>query len=980
MTDIVNTNTVPLATLLGSLSMYKYNPTLIQRRILDHLEDITSGKINIVDPTNPFIFLLEASCVNTAFSIQENDVILRKQYAALAKSQDDLYLHMSDRDYLNRFAVPATVNFYFYLEVNSLLRSMVDTPSEGYAKITIPPNTEITVDGMTFSLQYSIDIIKYYTGVVQVKYTTGSISPLQTISTNMIDYMVRADAQNVQWLVFNIPVQQFKVNSVEFPVQSSKPFLESIAYDDNFYVARVYIKNGSSGWSEIKTTHTDQIYDPYTPTAVLYLKKGELVVFIPPVYILNNLVTGTVRIDVYQTRGKLDINFSNYDLKAFSTKLVAIDELADIGTYTNAMQGVTYFVYTDLVISSGSMPLTFEQLRSAVINNSIGDRQLPITPTQIEYWINRRGFDLHKNVDVITNRLFVASKSIPRSKSRYPVTPISFTMETLMETIDHLRTYSFTRSNEDRLTIPSYSVFELVNGKLVLLTDLELGHLNSINQLDYIDEVNSRILLVNVFHYVLDFNQDDNEDEFDLRAYSLDYPKADMLSFVSQNASLNLAVNTGSYTLEKKRLGYTLTLVTKSGNFYKKLSDANVGVQLAFLPDKEQLYGYLNGTLLGTNKEGERIYQFDLVTNYDIDKYDQLYFTNFDIASNKLINLPANLTQNFVVLHYTNSLTNEYRPSTSDNILGKFILTNDHAVVTHEIVTLKFGNPLHNLWRHYRSAADGDIYERYLRDEPMFYEEDVYDLDPATGLIYTLDDHCQMHFNIRHHKGDIVKNDAGETVYKHRKGDTILGDNGKPLSYTRIAATHYIDVMLMDYKHHIADRPDYVNYLKDTIAVLNQWITTDLDLIDDSLLEQTRIYFKPKKAIGTVPVMVRDGVIQYINILQTIHVKYYVRNSTYKDASIRSNIEYRTIEVLSEYLNTSRISKSDITSTLKNMFSNSIDTVSISGIGGSYDLDVAVVKEEGTTLALNKKLAKQEDGRYIVNEDVVIEFIDIELD
>lgn len=958
--------------------MYKYNPTLIQRRILDHLEDITAGKINVVDPTNPFIFLLEASCVNTALSIQENEVTLRKQYSALSKTPEDLYLHMSDRDYLDRFSVPATVDFYFYLEVNSLLRSMIDVPSEGFAKLTIPPNTAITVDGLTFSLQYSIDIIKYYTGVVQVRYSVGSILPLQTISTNMIDYVVRADAQNVQWLVFSVPVQQFKITSTQFPVQSSSPFYETIAYDDNFYVARVYIQSGSGIWSEIPTTHTEQVYDPYKPTAVLTVKKGEVAVFIPPVYISNNLVSGTVRVDVYQTRGKLDINFSNYDLKAFSTKLIAVNEVADISSYTNAMQSVTYFSYTDKTISSGSIPLSFDQLRSAVINNSIGDRQLPITPTQIEYWINRRGFDLHKNVDVITNRLFVASKSIPRSKSRYPVTPISFTMETLVDNIDNLRRYSFTRSNEDRLTIPSYSTFELVNAKLMLLTDLERDHLDSIAQLDYIDEVNSRTLLVNPFHYVLDFNQDDNEDEFDLRAYSLDYPKADMLSFVYQNASLNLAVNTSSYTLEKKTFGYRLTVVTKSGNFYKKLSDAHVGVQLAFLPDKEQLYGYLNGTLLGTNKEGERIFQFDLLTNYDIDKHDQLYFTNFDITSNDKVNLPAKLSQNFVVLHYTNSLTNEYRASDSDLILGKFLLTPDHAVVTHEIVTLTFGNALHNLWRHYRSAAGDDIYERYTSDVPMYYEEDVYTLDPDTGLIYTLDDNCGMHFNLIHKKGDIVKNDQDETVYKHRKGDTILDENGKPVMYRRISAMHYVDIMLMDYKHYVADRTDYVAYLKDTIAVLNQWMTVDLELIDDSLLEQTRIYFKPKKSIGTVPVMVRDGVIQYINILQTIGVKYYVRNSTYKDSDIRSNIEYRTIEVLSEYLGTSRISKSDITATLKNMFPNSIDTVSITGIGGSYELDIAIVEEEGTTLALNKKLARQEDGRYIVNEDVVIEFIDIE--
>lgn len=979
MADYNELVTLPLSALMGSLSAYKYNPTLTQRVILDHLEDITNGKINVVDPTNPFIFLLEASCVNTANMLLENELLLRKQYPSLAKTQEELYLHMSDFEYQDRFAVPATVDFFFYLEVNSMLRAMIDVPSGGYHLISIPANTEITVDDITFSMQYGVDIYKFYTGVVQVKYSTSTITPLSPIPTNMIDYSIRKDAQGVQWMVFGVPVTQFKITSVELPVQSSKTFLEDLVYEDKYYLARVYMKSSpNSGWVEILTTHTDQVYDPYKPTAVLTVRDGTVSVFIPPVYIFNNLVSGTIRVDIYQTKGKLDINFSNYELKAFSTRLVALDDIDGTNIYINAMRDVTYFSYTDKTISSGNVSLGFTDLRNAVIDNSIGDRKLPITPTQVEYWVDRKGFDLHKNIDVITNRVFVASRKIPRAKTKYPVTPMAFTVETLIETIGNLKRYGVAHSNDDRLTIPSYSVFELVNSKLRLLSDSDLYYLKNLSQLQYIDEVNSRDLLVNVFHYVLDFNEYAQEDEFDLRVYSLDYPKATQVNFVYQNALLNLAVNTSVYGLDKLTNGYRLTIVTKSGNFYKQLPDDKVGLQLALLPDGEKLYGYLNGELVGKSSDGERIFRFDLLTNYDIDSKDRLFFKNLDIKTNDQVNLPVTLTQEFVLLHYTNSITRDYKPSRSDDILGKFLLTQDHAVMTHELITLKFGTSMHNLWRHYRSAADSNTYSKYTMDIPMFYEEDVYDIDPVTGVIYTLDSNCNMSFNLRHKKGEVVKDADGNIVYKFRIGDVVLGDDGKPVSALEVTNAHFVDIMLMDYKYHVADRTDHVTYLKDVIATLDQWVNVDLATIDDSLLEQTRIYFKPKRTIGTIPVMVKDGVTNYIDILQTIHVKYYVVNSTYRDMNVRGLIEYRTIEILNDYLGATRVSKSDIVMALKNAFYDTIDTVNLSGIGGDHDLDVAIVEEEGTVMAINKKLARQEDGKYIVTEDVIIEFVDIE--
>lgn len=975
MAEITSYQAIPIRDLLGDLSRYRNNPSLIQRRIIDHLEDIVSGQIDVVDPTNPFVFLLEASCVNTALAIQENTVDLRKAYPALMQTQEDAYLHMSDQDYLDRFSVPATATFSFYMELNSLLNNLVDVPDMGYYKATIPRNTEITVDGMTFSLQYPIDVIRHYSGIFQLKYNTETLSPLQALTTNIIEYTLFKDASNVQWVVFKVPLTQFKITNVEFPVQLSRAFVEDIVYTDSFYTARVYYRQDiSSPWTEIRTTHTDQIYDPYIATAVLKVFDGFVRVFIPPVYTTKGLVAGTIRIDVYGTKGKIDINFSNYQLSAFETVLMAFDKERDINTYTNAFARMTYFAMTEETVTSGTNGYDFETLREAILMNSIGDRQLPITQSQIEYTVNTRGFDLHKHIDVITDRVFVASKNLPASVDRYPITPISTTVATLIESVDNLRQHAYVTDNLVRLTIPSYTLFELKNGQLGIVDEDGKNWLNSLPQQEYLEAVNEKTYLVNPFHYVLDFKNE----EFDLRAYSLDYPAVRDLNFIFQNAGLSFVVNTGSYTIRKETNGYRITIVTKSGEGYKALDNHDVGVQITYTPPGEKLTAYMNASYIGNTSDGERVFECFIETKYDVDENDYIQLTNFAIQTNSDITLSSLLEQSINILHYTRAIPTGYKPTDTDQLLGWFLFNEQVCVVTHETITLHFGHSLKNFWRHYRSSIGGRDYQVYDHDVPMFYETDIYQKDPQTGMVFTLDDNCTFRTNLLHRKGDVVLDDSGNIVYKYRKGDTKRDKDGNPLLATNEKTLHYMDLVLVDYRAHAATRADHKAYLDQVVKTMVSWIVDDMSELNNILLEQTRIYYLPKKNIGQILVLIADGVVQHINLLQSMRVQYYVKNAVYNNMEIRESIDYRTIKIISEQLTHPRVSIVDILRALKDEFGDSIDTVNVSGLGGDYDLKLCYVQEPAAMLALNKILVRQTNGELSLNEDVTIEYIDIE--
>lgn len=977
MADITKYQAIPIKDLLGDLSQYKNNPSLIQRKILDHLENITSGQIDIVDPTNPFVFLLEASCVNTALAIQENTIDLRKSYPALMQTIDDAYLHMSDQDYYDRFSTPAITDFTFYIELNSLLDNMKEVPGLNQDKVTIPRDTVVTVDGMTFMMQYPIDIIRYHSGVFQIAHDASIVSPMLNLTTNILEYTIKKDTNVVTWLMFKVPMVQVSVNSVEFPIQRSKAFIEDIMFNDSFYIGRVYYRNNfTNGWRELRTTHTDQVYDPYKPTAVFKVLGNHVETSIPPVYTVNEMISGLLRIDIFSTKGSIDINFSNYPVEQFQTTLTALDRDRDLHAYTTAFTRVTYFATTSETVVSGSNGYDFTTLREAILNNSIGDRQLPVTQSQIEYTVNTRGFDLHKHIDVITDRVFVLTKQLPRSVDRYPITRMSSTMATYIGTLHDLRLSDRVIPHLDRITIPSGTVFELIEGKLHLVDSNTLLWLSALPIQNYIEVINSRRFLVLPYHYVLD----DTNDEFDMRAYSLDYPEMRSLNFKYQNPAFEAVVNTGKYNISKTTDGYRILLTTKSGTYYKNLTDAEVGVQLAYKTEGETLVGHIEGQYLGRNSDGERVYEFLLNSRFDIDSHDRIHINDISIISNPNVTFTTPLVQEINILYYTTNIPNNYRPSDADGLLGSYMHNVPSAVATHETISVGFGQALKALWRHVRSSVGGLDYARYDYDVPMFYEKDIYEIDQETGMIFKLADDCTFMTNKLHSKGDPVLDNNGDPIIKYRKGDVKLDRHGNPIPITSQNTTRYMDLLLLDYRSKVATRSDYKNYYEHIVKTIASWIVNDIDSIEDIVLEQTRMYYMPKKNIGKTLVMVSDNIRQHTDIQQSMRVKFFVRNAVYNDMSIRDSLNYRTIQILASHLAKQKVSASEMILAIKSEFSDTIESVDINGLGGELDLKLCYIEEDGVGLGLNKLIVKEPNGDLSLMEDVTFEYVDVEQD
>lgn len=974
MAIITNNNGFNISNLLDDINLYKFNPSNIQRSTLDHLRNITDGKIDIVDPTNPFVFLLESSAVNTAAFMIENEANTRKQYPAVAQTPEDVYLHMSDKDYIDRFATPAITKFSIMMQKDDLIGKMVNDPVTLGKKVTIARNTEFTVAETTFSLQYPIDIKQLSHGGIIISYDATITSPLQDLQSNNIDFDIRTDSTGIEWIYFEFEVYQIKVNSITAPVSPSISFNQEIELTDSFYFARVFCqgKTDPKSWVEIYTTHSDQVYNTSSPTAVLKVANKKLTVTIPQIYINSNLVTGTLRIDTYETKGNITMVLDNYPITAFSTKIKSIDTNRDTTVYTSAMVGVNYIAYSTKSISGGTQELDFESLKQKVIMNSVGPHNLPITNIQIESSLEKQGYQVVKNIDVITNRIFLATKPLPTPFDEKLITAGSASIETFIITMKDAITHPGVKNNDKRITFTPDIIYKNNSGIISIVPKAQIDSLLNLTTDIIAINVTNNNYLYSPFYYVMDTTKE----EFELRPYYLDNPVIETIKFISNNETTDYNVSTQSYSITKLENGFKLSIATKSNKDVILLEDENLFVQLSYIPVNEVARAYLNGTLVNKTAEGERIYEFDIITNYDIDSNDNLILDSFMMFTEEVKHVGSSLLNTFDIVYSTNNITSlTYKPDSSDLILGRFLLPQEVFGITHENIRIKFGNSLKNLWARSRSVVSSSPFVKYEENVPWLYEKDVYKIDPISGASFSFDGDGNVTYTILHKQGDPVLDEENKPVIRYYKGENKLDAFGNPTPTDIKLITRQVDMMFIEGAYWFATDTAAAKYRNDMVSTIVDWLTVDFNVMGGSLLEQTRLFFYPKKSMGRINVIVNDGQVTTVEAGQAFKAELYVRPEVYKNSELRTILTKTTIKTIDNLLKKPTISVSEITSVLRSNYGSDVISLKLTGLGGDMNLETLTVINESDRCSIRKRLIKLPDDKLIVQEDIDCIFI-----
>lgn len=967
-----------ISDILRDIKNYPSNPFMIQRAVFKHLDSVTEGKVNIVNATNPFTFDLESAAVLVAgFCSYDND-LNRKQYAAASMTYEDLYAHMCDKDYLDRFAYPVEGRFKFLMRVDDVTSKMVYDPNLDCKKVVIPRNSYIEVAGLTFTLEYPIEIRELPHGGLQVLMDTKIKSPIKTLKTNIVDFYVRRDipeiphGREIEWLMFEVDIQQMKVTSYEEPTTRAQAFNVKINIKDYFYYARVYYQDNNSNWIEMQITHSPDVYDVNTPTAVLKVVNNLLQVTIPQVYSDIGYLDAKIRIDVYETKGNINVNLDSYQPNEFKSEWRAFDSRRDLDQYTAPLGRLnTLSIFSKDLVSGGRGPLSFTELRNRVIKNSIGMRNLPVSNIQIEDHLEDEGFKIVKNIDLVTNRAYLAARSLPNPNHPRLVTSAAASVETLNTTLDLLLSTGYCYQNYKSITISPDAVYESKNGILNLLHKSQVRSILNLPVDERVKVINARNLYKSPFHYVIDMK----EKVFDLRAYYLDHPRAENKSFVDANdTTALLQVTIDNYQIERIPTGYKLTILTRADENFSHLPDDKVHVQLAFIPPGELERAYVNGRMIGKERDN-RIFEFIIETNFNVTKENHIELTNFKMFNKDNRIVKAKLDQEFDIIFATdNALARGWRYSPIDSKLGKFILPPDTKAIVNEKLNIILGYDLASLWKRCRTMASASAYEKYQSDEFATYEQDILEVDPVTGTNIVFKD-GKPTYKIKHKKGDIIYDKNNKPVYKHRKGDTKFVD-GMPVLADGRKIVVQLDIMLVEWAYYIADHPVIKQYREDMIDIYVDWITNSLDMINQRVLEQTRIYFYPRATLGEIKVMYNEGITARINAAQSLTVNLIVRPVVYNNLELRDEITKATVRVINTQLEEGVVSTNEVLSALTREYGYDVIGVDIHGLGNNDRIITMTILDDSKRCSLKKRLVIESNNTLFIEEDVTVTFIE----
>lgn len=965
MADIV------ISDLKAQIESVRSNPSAIQRLIFATLENVQNGNLTIVDPTNPFVLALESATVLTSAAMDFSEAQTRKQYARMAQTQEDLYLHMSDVDYASRFATPARTVFSILLEKQELYQRAVSTGAGQIRKLVIPRNTTFSVSDRVFSMQYPIEIRIMAHGGLQVVYNVDRLSPLKTLESNIVDWQV-VNIQGTDFLKIDIPVEQFEITTFYASVTAAQIFSKSYDIPENFYYARVYMAEADGNWTELITTHTDQVFDSTTPTAVLKVIDKVVTVTIPQVYVTTQLINRELRIDLYSTEGPLDLNLANYAINSFSMTTLDLDN-DDNGIYTAPLNVFnTMAVYSDRVVQGGSSALSFDELRLRVMNNSFGAPNLPITPDQLSTSLSDRGYGVVKRVDNITNRQYLATRSLPKPTDGSVSTGAGCSINTVQLSLADIRQLRTVRDNGDRVTITPDTVFENLQGVVQIVPDSRVDSLLSQGLDARATAINNATFIYTPFHYVLDIT----EETFNCRGYYLDTPKIEAKYFIEENDTALVEVAVGSYSLERTSTGYKLTVITRSGDTFKALDQNKVYVQASFVPTGEDARAYLLGVLVGKLDE-EFVYSFDLATNFDIDNKDHLYLNTFqmyDESPRKCgIDLLALLDIVFVVADHT---PEGLEASSIDNLLGKFQLPDVVTGVIREQLNLRLGYSLTGLWSNCRSVVSSLAYRTYDADVPYLWEQNVFKRDETGTIDMSYNEETgEFSYTLLHKQGDPVLDDAGNPTYRYRKGDIKRDANGDPIPLSTRTMLRQVDLLFLDGIYRFATAQAATDYRANLPQTIVGWLTDDIAVISRSLLENTRLYYYPKATLGNIDVIVKDALQTTIDSEQSFKVHYYMSEAGYAKDDLRKSLTAAAIETIADALSKTTVSMSNIVKTLAAKVGDDVLGIDITGLGGEANYATVTVVDESARCTIRKKLVALPDGTLNVEDDVVVDFI-----
>jgi hypothetical protein len=952
---------------LDKLESLRADPTRLQSAIYDAIEDVSAGRLTMVDPTNPVSLCLEAMAFTAAHLEERDRIAQRASYPSLAQTWDDLYRHMSDQDFIGRFGSPSTIPVRFMFSIGELKTHAVALGDTGISKLVLPKHTKVRVASTDWLLQYPVEIRFMPHGGIRVLYDTSVTTPLLTLESNLVEW-VSYFAEDQKMIELMLPMQQITLTRYLDTLSANAGFRKSYTLTDQYYHCRVYGRRANGALTELRTTHSNQVYDPKVPTAVLDVQGNKFYVSIPLIYFTNGLLPGGVQIDIFTTKGDIVLNAGDYVANAFELEWGSDHNTPEDATFAAALTKVSQMsVFSTGIATGGSNGLTLDQLRERTINNA-NQTNFPISDKQLESALEIKGYQIVRSIDNVVRRTFLASRSLSPGISGFSV-GAGCGIVSAEFPVNQFNGQSLFRDNGLRVTLMDGLVFNLTTGVPSYLSDSEVATLLSMPKDRFLTALATNQYVYTPLSYVLDFTNN----SFAVRAYDFNNPEINARQFVLENDTTGVSVSTVSYRIERTPTGYDIFVLTSSDEGYKGLGTDKLFAQMYFKPVSEISRAYLNGELVGLI-DGEYVWKFSINTQFDVDSNQSIWLTNLAMFVAEPRKFGAALAQQFGLIYGLVDVGPiDYAASEIDGMIGTHLLDPSAIGITHELLTISFGYHMKDLWSNGRTVAGNLEYLRYTADVPLVWSETQYLRDSSGDIIIVPTN--DPPYTVIAHKGEQIVID-GEPQFKARRGDLVYDeDSGLPVPINTRKTLRIVDLLVVDGVYQFATGEADIAYRESIPRELVAYLKQDLSTLTPRLLEKTDMYLYPKKTIGRVDAYVQDGQLISLPASLPFTVKYWLNDVNYANESLRESIRIQTHEIINTLLQSRQVGTDDIIVAIRNRIGNDIIAVDVDKFGPNKDIPNYTMFDDTARCAVKRKLKSLPDGSLRVVEDITIEFV-----
>ncbi len=944
------------------LEEIRFNPVKIQRNVLDAIEINAEANITLTDPTNPFLMLMEANISLTNDALNENVVNLRRTYPSLATKATDLYHHISDIEAINMYAVPSKAVMLITVNLKQLIESGYEVDNKILA--TIPEFTYITVDNTKFTILNNIRITYFKDSKkINIEQLT-STNDIAIKDIGVLKNIITVDENNNSWVQFETLVRQTERHVIEDSIISGMGFKKEVILDDQYYTTNVFVKNQMSNnvWKKINVSHSDIVFDPNIPTIHIKVLDDRVIYSVPEIYLLNNTITGSIKLEIYTSKGKLTLNLHKIPVNEY---ILTLGNTTDDES-TAVMENIITIPSSRNILDGGRDQRTMEELRTTIIENTTGQNTLPITQNEIEEISSYDGFNVTRVLDVVTDRYFIATKSIPEPLDKKVKSKMDVFLNKIHIISDEYSNNDFIKPlSRNRLVMRSGTTFINENNVVKPLSNTEYKTLKNLTSLELVKTLSENKYFVTPFYYITDIISGSVKS----RIFDFDSPKLSNLTILSKNTN-EVSANVEQYTTYTNSKGFVLVFTVVGNSKYEEINTSNIKAQLSI-----KLPNSVNDTqFYATMDPVTKYLKFEIATDFFVDEVDHITILN---GNSELKDLTMDLISNISLIIYTNdpNIVKTSYSVTNDIVYDKDI---NIMALSKETLELNLGKEFKYLWNNVSTDYTERKYSTYKDNVPMTYVEDIYDVH-EDGSIFTPvdtddDGECDdIEYNILHHKGDLMYDDEGNQLYKHSKGDVKHDDRGNPVIDGYSGIIRYLDILMLEYEYTLTLTVSYTDYKENVLKLLRLYIDKNMSDLNERMLDNTAIFYSPSRTNANSEINVGLNKFLISSVVRPKVVLYILKSSPIlndKISYLRSIIGM----IIHKHLDTNNINLNTIKDDIIFTFGDGVKGVKILGLDGELELEIFKVNFGSSKLSMAKKIS------YDVSNNIMIEYdIDIEI-